>query len=85
MEMRTGICGDEQMDAYSNSTLQSGGCNKIEFSIATHVKIPTVLHDAPEEVIEKWLEVLLGKLEKVEDSISFEVQVGPAGDGAEEK
>ena len=86
MKIQKGICGDEQMNNFTNATLQSGGSNKVEFSIATFIDLPEGMKDADEAVVEAYLRSVFELIEKnfKEAHLTFEMEIGPAGDGTPE-
>ena len=86
MKIRKGVCGDDQMSGFQNATLQSGGGNKVEFSIATFIKLPDSLRDADEVAVSAYLQSVFMLIEKnfKEASLAFEIEIGPADDGTPE-
>ena len=84
MKIQKGICGDDQLDNFTNSTLQSGGSKRVEFSIATFLEIPEEFESASEDDLAQYIEGLLEEVERRFSGLSFEVQIGPLGAGLED-
>jgi len=86
MKIRKGVTGDEQMANFMNATLQCGGSNKVEFSIATFIELPDGLKDADEVAVEAYLISVFELIEKnfKEAGLTFEAEIGPKLDGTPE-
>ena len=84
MKIQKGICGDDQLDTFTNATLQSGGSKKVEFSIATFLEIPPEFEGASEDNLAQYIAGLLEEVERRFSGLSFEVQIGPQGTGEED-
>lgn len=78
LKIETGITGNDQESSFMNATLQKAG-DRFEFSIATFISIsPSV---KTEEELAALISNVLSPIVAVDPRISFEVQLGLAGDG----
>lgn len=79
VRIETGIPGDDQMSGFMNATLQSTSDYKCDFSIATHVEIPSDVEQRGETAVAQHLAKVLAAC--AGEGLRFHVQVGPFGDG----
>lgn len=79
LKIETGIPGEDQQSSFMNATLQETADCSLEFSIATYISVSPSLRT--EEELASLISNVLGPVVAADPRVSFEVQIGPAGDG----
>ena len=88
LTITSGVSGDDQESSFMNATLQHAGDLGLEFSIAVHVNVPADVKD--ELDLHYYLRDLFAEAIHHtnsiygRDTLSVEIQLGPAGDGEDD-